>query len=102
MPVNPLRGFLKTAYAPKEDEDNPDRVEPDLHYLTGLEDHCYSFERRENMDVSAVSTDALSSARGGLGGFALFLLFVGVLLFIVASLAIGAFTVLKWIITALF
>ena len=80
--------FLKAAYAPSTHGQSREWVEVDLGYLTGLERHCYSFERREDVwsPVHEESTNPASGIVGGLIG-----------LFLLACIVIGAFTMFRWV-----
>lgn len=80
--------FLKAAYAHPAHGQSHEWVDVDLGYLTGLERHCYSFERREDVwsPIHEESTNPISGSVGGLIG-----------LFLLASLVIGAFSILRWV-----
>jgi hypothetical protein len=89
--------FLKAAEAPTTRSAGRDLVDMDLGYLTGLEEHCYSFERREDVwspmypEESSESSSPGAAALGWLIGLAF-----------VASLVVGAYTILRWLGSALF
>jgi hypothetical protein len=86
--------FLKAADGPTtRGGAGRDLVDVDLGYLTGLERHCYSFERREDV-WSPMSAEEPSSAVAGIVGTVIVLLFL-------ASLVVGAFTILRWLGSAL-
>jgi hypothetical protein len=59
----------------------------DLGYLTGLEEHCYSFERSEDLEKP------LPPDPPGILGSVLGLAVVALIL---ASLLVGAVTILTW------
>jgi hypothetical protein len=80
--------LMKAAYVPSRRENSRDMVEVDLGYLTGLEQHCYSFERSE--DVEAPQPADPPGLIGNVIGVAI----VGLIL---ASLLVGAITILKWL-----
>jgi hypothetical protein len=84
--------FLKAAHAPTRDDDILDEVDLDLGYLTGLEEHCYSFQRTENLVRPAAGDE-----RGGAPGWAAGLVAGLVIVFILASLVVGALTILGWL-----
>ncbi len=88
--------LLKAAHAPTRDDDLLDEVDVDLGYLTGLEAHCYSFQRTENL-VRPAAGEQEGGAPGWVGGLAVGL----VVVFILASLVVGALTILGWLARAL-
>ena len=81
--------FLKAADGPTTRGAGRDLVDVDLGYLTGLEQHCYSFERREDV-WGPMSAEESSSVVAGIVGSIIALLFL-------ASLVVGAFTILRWL-----
>jgi hypothetical protein len=85
--------FLKAAYAPEVG--GKDRlVSLDLGYLEGLDQHCYSFERREDVwspISSGESAGTFSQIVGLLFG-----------LYVAASFLVGVFTVFQWLSAHLF
>jgi hypothetical protein len=80
--------LMRAAYVPSRRERSRDMVEVDLSYLTGLEQHCYSFERSEEVEKPEPSDPP--GALGTVFGFAM----VGLIL---ASLVVGAVTILRWV-----
>lgn len=84
--------ILKAAYAPSTRSGQQERVDLDLGYLTGLEDCSYYFERCEDVWSPAFGEPpgALSQIAGGI-----------LVLFVVGSLLTGAFTILRWLGSAL-
>jgi hypothetical protein len=84
--------FLKAAYAPVAHQGGRAVVEIDLDYLEGLQDHGYSFERREDV-WSPVSEEEES------GAWSVILKGVGMalVLAVMAALLVGAFTILGWL-----
>jgi hypothetical protein len=80
--------LMKAAYVPSRRERSRDVVEPDLGYLTGLEAHCYSFERSEEIE-RPVPTEP----PGTLGTVFAWTI-VGLVL---VSLLVGAVTILRWL-----
>jgi hypothetical protein len=83
--------FLRTAYAPIEP--TGEAVQLDLGYLTGLEEHCYSFERRED-GWSKESAEGTSESAGGILALLLGLL-------VMVSFVVGAIKVLGWLLSVL-
>ena len=84
--------FLEAAFDPKLEGD---LVELDLEYLTGIEAPCYWFERIEDVENHLT---LLQSFGGGAGA----LLAISAFLFFVASVVIGALTIIGWGIETLF
>ena len=85
--------FLKAAFADPRSEVLPELVELDLDYLTELEDQRYSFERSEDVDTNTGRPE--SSGDGGILGGAVAILFI-------ASLLVGALTILGWLLKLFF
>jgi len=85
--------LMKAAYVPSRRERSRDMVDPDLAYLTGLEEHCYSFERSEDIEMPA-ATDS----PGTLGTVFAWT----ILALVIASLLVGAVTILRWLGSLLF
>ena len=79
--------FLKAAYAPARPVKGQQWVTVDLEYITGLEEHNWSFERREDV-WSPISNEEPPGAASQILG-SLLVLFLGL------SLLIGAFTILR-------
>lgn len=81
--------FLKGAFAQPADEKFPNRIDVELEYLVGVEDVCYSFERREDIVPQREAEGQESFLRGLLG--------IATIIFVLASLLVGAFAILRWL-----
>jgi hypothetical protein len=85
--------LLKAAHAPRS---QAPRVEVDFSYLTNIDEPCYVFERREDVELRPRPTDSESSG-GGIGA----LIGVAILLFFFLSFLVGAWTILSWMLKLL-
>jgi hypothetical protein len=84
--------FLEAAFDPKLEGD---LVELDLEYLTGVEAPCYWFERIEDVDNTLTFWQAFGGGAGAL-------LAISAFLFFIASVIVGALSIIGWVIEALF
>lgn len=85
--------FLRAADAPARSDVRPGQLDLDLTYLTGVDNQCYSFELHENLPVWRPSDDTAGSS----GGRGCTLIVALIAFFILTSLLVGAFTILRWL-----